>query len=575
VGLSGGLSGERHEEAKKLGERATMMRDDESRTVLRRKGNVSSRALAVLPFVHFVAASLAFTPRLIHSSNQEPRLLMWLSHIRVLPRLSLTGARHQLSITRSSRCCVVVVGSTTSTTSTMQALLSSVSSILWPTSRDLALDSERRLLNNVRAQHRIYDVDIGATEQGEAQLVHTIEIAPTSGSTTSVTTDDNTGAIVAATTVSTSDDSTTIVTTRRHSVTTTTVPHHHEPTTSTESSSSSAATDASATTTTTSTSTSNSTATSIKGPTPVLLLHGFASGSAVWHGCFDALSALRRRVYAIDFIGAGLSSRPSYSAFGVEAAENHHISCIEKWRVQQGLDRVILVGHSFGGYMAAAYAIKHPERVEKLVLVSPVGVPRRPPEADEILNHPDWKVRSMVRFMRHMFSSGFTPQGLIRGAGPLGPRLIRSYVVRRFQEGTVDKETLAEYMYHVCASSGSSEYALSQVLDASIYARAPLVDRMNQVRCPTTFMYGDHDWMDYRAAIEAATTMEAVPADVRIVRHAGHYLFVDNAAEFNEALVETIEEEPDMNARTSWPQFAADFTTERLSSEEGRPRFGR
>ena len=37
-----------------------------------------------------------------------------------------------------------------------------------------------------------------------------------------------------------------------------------------------------------------------------------------------------------------------------------------------------LVGHSLGGYLAVAYAERFPERVERLVLLSPVGLPQAP-----------------------------------------------------------------------------------------------------------------------------------------------------------------------------------------------------
>ena len=42
-----------------------------------------------------------------------------------------------------------------------------------------------------------------------------------------------------------------------------------------------------------------------------------------------------------------------------------------------------LVGHSLGGYLSARYAIAYPDRVEKLVLLSPVGVPELPEEVDD------------------------------------------------------------------------------------------------------------------------------------------------------------------------------------------------
>jgi len=39
------------------------------------------------------------------------------------------------------------------------------------------------------------------------------------------------------------------------------------------------------------------------------------------------------------------------------------------------LDTLILCGHSFGGYIASIYALHYPDKVEKLLLFSPVGVP--------------------------------------------------------------------------------------------------------------------------------------------------------------------------------------------------------
>jgi cardiolipin-specific phospholipase len=84
----------------------------------------------------------------------------------------------------------------------------------------------------------------------------------------------------------------------------------------------------------------------------------------------------------------GLSSRPSphlLSSPGsapiptrVSRAEHFFLSSLESWRIASGLDKMVLVGHSLGGYLASAYAVRYPERVSGLILVSPAGIPRGP-----------------------------------------------------------------------------------------------------------------------------------------------------------------------------------------------------
>ena len=55
-----------------------------------------------------------------------------------------------------------------------------------------------------------------------------------------------------------------------------------------------------------------------------------------------------------------------------KVAIDFFLNSFERWREKQpGLDKFILVGHSLGGYLSAIYSIENPERVEKLILLSP------------------------------------------------------------------------------------------------------------------------------------------------------------------------------------------------------------
>jgi abhydrolase domain-containing protein 4 len=104
---------------------------------------------------------------------------------------------------------------------------------------------------------------------------------------------------------------------------------------------------------------------------PIVLLHGFGAGIGFWVLNLDAF-AQDRPLYAIDLLGYGRSSRPKF-AKEAEVIEDQYIESIEKWRQKMKIDKMIILGHSFGGYLSTAYSIKYPERIEHLILGDPVS----------------------------------------------------------------------------------------------------------------------------------------------------------------------------------------------------------
>ena len=100
---------------------------------------------------------------------------------------------------------------------------------------------------------------------------------------------------------------------------------------------------------------------------PLVLVHGFCGGIGLWAHNVDPL-AEKRPFYAFDLLGFGRSSRPSFSTDPI-VAETQFIESIEDWRKAMNLKQMILLGHSFGGYLSAAYALKYPQNVKALILV--------------------------------------------------------------------------------------------------------------------------------------------------------------------------------------------------------------
>src|SRR5438132_680904 len=97
---------------------------------------------------------------------------------------------------------------------------------------------------------------------------------------------------------------------------------------------------------------------------PVLLLHGFGADLNTWMFTQPAL-AEGRRVIALDLPGHGGSAKQidHADAAGLAALIGHALEAL-------GIARTHLVGHSMGGGIAIAFAMRHPERVATLTLIA-------------------------------------------------------------------------------------------------------------------------------------------------------------------------------------------------------------
>ena len=290
---------------------------------------------------------------------------------------------------------------------------------------------------------------------------------------------------------------------------------------------------------------------------------GYGAGSAFLFKAMQGIAA-GFRMFAVDPLGTGLSGRPKFTARSTAEAEAFFVNSMEKWREAAGVDQMVLVGHSMGGYISACYALRHPERVKHLIMVCPAGVGRRPDDwvPPASLQSP-WTVRGQLfRLAVAAWESGITPGGIIRTLGPYGKRLVEGYTRRRFQSRGhhfTEEEVVAfqAYMYHVLAAPGSGEFALNKILEPFAYPRAPLEDRMDELKVPVTFVYGQYDWMDPKAAARVCNSLEKEESrgaagnggklaekDRQIIYtpNAGHYPFIDQPGSFLLNILEACEE---------------------------------
>jgi pimeloyl-ACP methyl ester carboxylesterase len=105
----------------------------------------------------------------------------------------------------------------------------------------------------------------------------------------------------------------------------------------------------------------------------VLALHGWGGSIASFWPVAEGLSARGLRVYVLDLPGFGETALPP-AVWGVPEYARFVLDFLDAL----GLQRVHLLGHSFGGRIGLILGADHPDRIDKMVLADSAGV--KPPD---------------------------------------------------------------------------------------------------------------------------------------------------------------------------------------------------
>ncbi|CAG9464868.1 unnamed protein product [Pedinophyceae sp. YPF-701] len=297
---------------------------------------------------------------------------------------------------------------------------------------------------------------------------------------------------------------------------------------------------------------------------PLVILPGYGAAAGYF---FKAIPYLARnwRVYIVDWLGTGLSGRPRFPVRPKDAiderarvkAEGFFIDSLEKWRKVMGIAKMVLVGHSLGGYLVGRYALKYPAAVVHAILASPPGLKDRPEgfsdeEYLEATNEHHSKLTGIViKICSKLWNKGLTPGALTRAMGPLGKLVVYSYTQKRFHDQPdggvpLEKEELhhfKRYIYHVTAQPKCGDAALRFILAPYAWPRNALGPHLRHRKVPMTVLFGDKDWLDSTGLDEMIADLRreagqhcALDMDLVTMHNAGHFLFMDQPGEFDRFL---------------------------------------
>ena len=266
----------------------------------------------------------------------------------------------------------------------------------------------------------------------------------------------------------------------------------------------------------------------------ILLVHGNGISLDTWRPWVKVLAA-DYRVVALDLPGHGLTRSPQ----GWDADPQAFAEVIHQFADKLKLERFTLVGQSLGGFAAWEYALKHPERLDSLVLVAAAGWPDERPEFKER----DQSVISRLlrtewgrRLLRDLDSTAILKNGMLLAYA--NDAMVTDALVARYAE--------------LGRGPGHRQIAVDMM---GTWPKWPMAsaERLSAIRVPTLILQGEKD--ELVPADHGRKFQAAIPGSKLIVyQGVGHVLNEEVADRSANDLKAFLGELPETAAETPKPE---------------------
>jgi pimeloyl-ACP methyl ester carboxylesterase len=203
------------------------------------------------------------------------------------------------------------------------------------------------------------------------------------------------------------------------------------------------------------------------GGEPVVLLHGFPTSSHLWARVAGLLPA-GHRVLLVDLLGYGRSDRPGGLPLTLRAHAERVVELLDAF----GVNFACVVGHDVGAGVAQQLAVRWPQRVARLGLVSPVAYDEWPARELRL-------ARAMLPLTRHL-----PPTFLLS--------LLRKELLRGYAEPAAGERSVARYARPFATPPGR-DALVEHLLALDAAETQALAPRLKELVMPTAVMAGAHD----------------------------------------------------------------------------------
>jgi len=234
----------------------------------------------------------------------------------------------------------------------------------------------------------------------------------------------------------------------------------------------------------------------------VILVHGLGGDVSNWAPTIGPLSQ-KYRVIALDQIGFGKSDKPL-----INYRVGTLVDFLDGFYKQLGITRGSLVGNSLGGWTAAAYALAHPDKVDRLVLVDAAG----------------------------FAITGDLDPRVVNGLNPSTRDAIKQVMGLVFYNKELFASDAAVDAFFARKMSAGDGYTIQRFIDSIVRGEDTLDNKLSAIKKPTLVVWGREDGLT-PLALGERFKKEISGSELLVIEKCGHVPQLEKAAEFNAGLM--------------------------------------
>lgn len=233
----------------------------------------------------------------------------------------------------------------------------------------------------------------------------------------------------------------------------------------------------------------------------IILLHGIGASAERWLPVLPGLTE-HFRVIVPDIIGFGYSDKPT-----VEYTMDFFIKFFKDFLENLNINKLNIIGSSFGGHLATEFAIRHTNRVEKLILAAPAG---------------------MMKSSTHHLD-----QYIMAALYPTYENALRAFSDMAYDPSIVTEDTIKDFVNRMRLPN--AKYAFMSTL-LGIRDSPALPGRLSKILAPTLLVWGDNDRM-IPLQYSKGYINEIPHSNLVVMKNCGHTPYVENSIEFNREIL--------------------------------------